>query len=421
MVTNLARIAAVVEFCPPRLGSDRRIFELLSRLNKKRDVHFIVFPPGRAFLGRIPFPHEHQRDNSRILRENVTAHYVSVPGFLQKNWANFFLGSILTALLVFPKALRKIKDINPDVIVVNYPSVYTGLFGFLTGRLLARKVVVEFNDIIAYYTLGLLEDQSESGTTAKKGPLRLILLRLFVSTQNFIIKHAHVVTALTTYTSQYAERLGIRDDVHLIPDGVDTGLFDPARVSFSSRNKIRRKYKIKKGEKIIVYIGRLEKWAGADLVVKCAAQLGFLDAKFLLVGEGELKEGLTSPNVILCGRIPHESVVDYLSAADLVLVPMQQDALGQSASPLKLFEAMAMAKPVIASDTQGIRDVIKNGENGFLLRSNEAEWTATIRHVLDNPRLAAQIGQNARKTVEIGYNWCTLVTQFEKLLYSSKP
>ncbi len=414
---NAIKIVALVEFCPPRLGSDRRIYELLSRLNENVDVHFVVFPPGRAFLGLIPFSLEHQKDNKKVLRKNITAHYVSVPFFLQKAWNNFLLGYLLTSLYVFPKSFRKIKRINPDIIIINYPSAYTGLFGFLIGKMLTKKVVVEFNDIIAYYTMGLFHEHATSGGTKKKSSFMPILQHVMILTQNYIVKHANLITTLTTYTSRYAKNLGIRKEIHLIPDGVDTSFFDPNRVSRSLKREIRCKYKINEKERVIMYIGRLEKWAGVKLILKCAEQLRHFNAKFLLVGEGNLKLDSSISNIIFCGRIPHESVVNYLSVADLVLVPMQQDTLGQSASPLKLFEAMAMAKPVIASNTQGMRDVIKHGENGLLLPPDETKWAETVTQILENPNLAASLGSNARRTVERIFDWKILIKKFEKLLY----
>jgi len=103
--------------------------------------------------------------------------------------------------------------------------------------------------------------------------------------------------------------------------------------------------------------------------------------------------------------------------ADVVLVPMRQDPLGQSASPLKLFEAMAMEKPVIASNTQGILDVISPQINGVPLPFEEASWAETISDIIKNPALAARLGRNARETIESSYDWDILTKKFERLLY----
>lgn len=405
-----------MEFCPPRLGSDRRIFELLSRLGDTNNIHFVVFPPGRAFLGLIPFPTEHKEENDNRLGRNLTAHYLAVPAFLQRKWTNLFFGYLLTLLFLFPETLRKIKDIDPDIVVINYPSAYTGLCGFLIGRILGRKVVTEFNDIIAYYTVGLFGGQGSSTVDREKIPTK-ILRGALVLVQNTIVKNANMVTALTTYTIRYAELCGIKKTIHLIPDGVDTALFNPRRASRSEVERIRSKHGLKRDDRMILYIGRLEKWAGVDLILKCAKRLRQSKAKFLLVGEGNIELQDSTPNVVCCGKVPHETVVNYLALADVVLVPMSQDPLGQSASPLKLFEAMAMGKPVIASNTQGIRDVISPQVNGVPLPFEETCWAETIADIIKNPALAARLGRNARKTIESSYDWDILTKKFERLLY----
>ncbi len=412
----MLKIATFVEFCPPRLGSDRRIFELLSRLDQTKDVHFVVFPPGRAFLGLVPFPHEHRRETSARIGRNLCAHYLSVPSFLQRKWSNFLLGYLSVVLFVFPKAVRKLKTINPDIIVLNYPSAYTGLCGFLIGRILRKKIITEFNDIIAYYTIGLFSDRVSTKANSEKA-FTGVLRNVLVLVQNYIVRHADLATALTTYTKRYAKSCGISKPIHLIPDGVDTTLFDPSNVSKENLKKMRGKYGLEDSDKIILYIGRLEKWAGVDLILRCAKHLRHSDAKFLLVGEGRMVKEIAMPNIICCGRVSHELVVDYLAMADVVLVPMQQDPLGQSASPLKLFEAMAMGKPVIASDTQGIRDVIRSKVNGILLPSDEKMWAGAILEMIENSNFASTLGRNARETVESGYNWSVLVNKFEELLY----
>jgi len=376
----------------------------------------VVFPPGRAFLGLIPFAHEHRKENDNQLGNNLFAHYLAVPAFLQRKWTNSLFGYLSALLYLFPKALRKIRTINPDIVIINYPSAYTGLCGFLVGRILGRKVVTEFNDIIAYYTVGLFGEQGSSKAT-RETILTGVLRSALVLVQNRIVERANMVTALTTYTMKYAELCGIRKAIHMIPDGVDTVLFDPESVSRSNVNRIRNKHGLKDDEKVILYVGRLEKWAGVDLILKCAERLRHLKAKFLLVGEGNIELQTEMSNVVCCGKVPHEMVVNYLALADVVLVPMGQDPLGQSASPLKLFEAMAMGKPVIASNTQGIRDVVNPQINGVLLPFEETLWAETIAEIIENPAIAARLGKNARKTIESGYDWDILTGKFERLLY----
>lgn len=415
----MTKIVALVEFCPPRMGSDRRIYEMLTRLPKNHEVYFIVFPPSRALLGIIPLPVEHRERKEISLQENITVRYISLPFFLQAIWRNYFLGYFLTVFCIWPKVLKEIRNINPEVITLNYPSAYTGLVGFSIGKILNRRVVADFNDMIAEYTMSLLDDGMKHSGKTTKGISKDMIGRILTTIQDYIVRRADAVTAVTTQIIEYCRLERIRQDVHLIPDGVDGSIFDPAKYFGDVTKRIRSKYGVKDHEKIVVYIGRLEKWAGVKIVLKCAERLRDPSVKFLLIGEGSLRANAQQPNVIFCGRIPHEQVPSYLAAADLVLVPMEQDVIGNSASPLKLFEAMAMKKAVIASNTRGIREVITNNVEGVLLPQDEDMWAKAIRELLKDSNRASKLGENAGKKIEAEFDWSVLVNRLAKILLST--
>lgn len=417
----MAKIVALVEFCPPRLGSDRRIYEMLTRLPENQEVHFIVFPPSRALLGMIPLPPEHLKKTQVSLKRNIKVHYISLPTFLQAPWNNYLLGYMLTLLYVSRKVVQEVKSINPQVITLNYPSAYTGLVGFSIGKLLNRRVVADFNDMIAEYTMSLLNYGTNSSSKMAKSISRNMIGRILTSIQDYIISNADAVTAVTHQIVDYCKLHDIRKDVYLIPDGVDAKIFDPARHSGKATKKIRDKYDIKEHEKIVVYVGRLEKWAGVPIVLRCAEKLKGSNIKFLLIGEGTVKPTAQLPNAIFCGRIPYEQVPDYLAAADLVLVPMEQDAIGNSAGPLKLFEAMAMKKPIIASNTRGISEVITNNVEGVLVPQDENLWVGAIRELLKNSSRASELGENASRRIRAEFDWSILVNRLAMILLPATP
>jgi glycosyltransferase involved in cell wall biosynthesis len=412
----MTRIVALVEFCPPRLGSDRRIYEMLTRLPKHHEVHFIVFPPSRALLGMIPLPAEHLKETQVTLKENIKAHYISLPNFLQAPWNNYLLGYLLTLLYVSRKVFQEIRNINPQVITLNYPSAYTGLVGFSIGKLLNRRVVADFNDMIAEYTMSLIDHGTESPGNMAKRISKDMTRKLLTTIQNYIISNADAVIAVTNQIIDYCKLHGIRKDIYLIPDGVDVKMFDPERYFGNVTNKIRNEYDIKEHEKVVVYVGRLEKWAGVQIVLGCAEKLKGSNIKFLLIGEGTLKPSPQMPNVISCGPIPHEQVPTYLAAADLVLVPMEQDVVGNSAGPLKLFEAMAMKKAIIASNTRGISEVITNNVEGVLLPQDENLWAEAIRELLKNSGRASELGENASRRIRAEFDWSVLVNRLATIL-----
>lgn len=63
---------------------------------------------------------------------------------------------MFSMVMLIPKIAQKLVKSKPEIIVLNYPSVHTGLLGFLAAKILRKPCVVDFNDLIAQYTIGLL-------------------------------------------------------------------------------------------------------------------------------------------------------------------------------------------------------------------------------------------------------------------------
>jgi glycosyltransferase involved in cell wall biosynthesis len=116
-------------------------------------------------------------------------------------------------------------------------------------------------------------------------------------------------------------------------------------------------------------------------------------------------------NVRFVGRIPRDEVPHYIAGFDIGYAGQVLPAIGQMyLSPLKLFEYMAMAKPVIASDFEDARRVTCNGEIGFLFRGGDKEDLK--RKLLRAYHCADQlpeIGYNAREEVVAHHSWTARV------------
>jgi glycosyltransferase involved in cell wall biosynthesis len=80
--------------------------------------------------------------------------------------------------------------------------------------------------------------------------------------------------------------------------------------------------------------------------------------------------------------------------------------------PLAILEAMSVGKPIIATAVGGIPEAIKNGQNGVLVQPDIHEIAKKIIFFIESPQLAAKYGANAKKTVEISFNWEQAVSNF---------
>ncbi|MGB9713831.1 MAG: glycosyltransferase family 4 protein [Candidatus Bathyarchaeales archaeon] len=404
----MMKIVAFVEYFPPKMGSDRRIFELMKKLSKCHEVHFIVFPPLRILIGKaknITKNERSQQKNTSIAREGIKGHTLEIPHFIAAIWrSSILMAYILTAPLLLIKTLKILAETKPDIIVLNYPSPYTGLLGLILGKLWRKPIVLDFSDLIAQYTANLLD--------LKKDDFKA---RMLVYIQNYIARNSQRVVAPTLFIKKYVMSHGIpAGKVTLIPNGVDTENFNPQRYD---SNRIKKEMGLRE-KKICFYCGRLDSWAGINLMSKLCeiADNRGANVKFVLVGSGEQKIALKK-NVVLCGELPYKEVPRILSAADIVLIPFPDNEVSHAASPLKLFEGMAMQKPVIASRVKGIEEVVSDGENGFLADpENVEEWLTKLEKVLQSWQDAMRVGQNARRTVEERFDWGLLAKQFEKVL-----
>jgi glycosyltransferase involved in cell wall biosynthesis len=311
---------------------------------------------------------------------------------------------LVTVISVFLKSFKVLRKINPDVIVLNYPSPYTGLVGFLEARLLRKRVVVDFNDLIAQYSSTILNLEKNS-----------IMAKLLILVQGFIVRNSDKVIAPTRFIKNYAASLGVPEHkMCVISNGVDLKLFDP---NVSDPAKVRRDLRLN-NERLAVYSGRLDGWAGMDIMLRLfdMARTRKLDVRFLLVGSGE-RRNIREENILYLGEIPHEKVPSILAVADVILIPFPNDDVSHAASPLKLFEGMAMQKPIVASRVSGIQEVILDGENGFLADPDDPnEWMQKVETVLNSDKLAARVGENAKRTVEERFDWNLLAKQCEEVL-----
>jgi glycosyltransferase involved in cell wall biosynthesis len=105
-------------------------------------------------------------------------------------------------------------------------------------------------------------------------------------------------------------------------------------------------------------------------------------------------------------RVPNTEVPWWIRSCDLVILPLTADFMVHAgAMPLKLFEYMAAGVPILATDLPSIREVLRHGENAWLVPpSNPKALAEGIRHLLENPDLAERLAQQARKDVR-QYTW----------------
>lgn len=404
------KLAVLVEFFPPKLGSDRRIYEIMSRLSSKHDIHFVVVPPFRALSGNFMIENKEldlhfKGEETRVANGGISGHFIQISRLLTKIWKQSYEAAyFLTSVVLFPKIIKSLRKINPEIIVLNYPSVYTGILGFAAGKILRRPVLLDFNDLIAQYSALLLNTKSSS-----------LKARLFVFVQDFLARNCNKVVATTRFIRNYAVNRGASGEkVFVIPNGVDTKFFRPKTQDVEN---IKSKFGLT-GKTICLYSGRLDGWAGIDIIIGLCKELKDRNpnTQFLVVG-GKLVNREYPKNLVVVGEKPYEAMPEMLNLANVILVPFPNNIVSHATSPLKLFEGMAMGKPVVASRVEGIEEVITNGKNGILVDNPNSikKWCKAVESILNSRAVAKRVAEEARHTVVKKYDWNHLAEEYEKI------
>jgi len=194
------------------------------------------------------------------------------------------------------------------------------------------------------------------------------------------------------------------------PNGVDTDRFHPDIGGRDTRRRLGIESKT-----VVGFVGTFGPWHGAPVFAKAATLVvPNTNCHFLFVGDGDDRgqtEAIVQGSALqatFTGRIPHDDVAAYLDACEILVAPHVPATDGSEffGSPTKLFEYMAMAKPVIASRLGQIAEVIRDGENGLLIEPGDAVALArAIERLTGDQSLRERLGVRARQTVVAQYTW----------------
>lgn len=221
-----------------------------------------------------------------------------------------------------------------------------------------------------------------------------------------VVREASRIITVSSELKEYFSNYTNPDVIRVVPNGVNPDLFSPEiEPIWGNREKFT-----------VGFLGSLKEWHGVENIVKAAKILKEMrkEILFLLVGDGPLKgriesqiksSGLESM-FYFTGKVAHEDVPKYIKEMDIALAPYPRLSFFYY-SPIKIFEYMSMAKPVIASSIGQINFIIRDGINGYLVEPGDHEGLAKKIKQLSQlgPQRLSEIGTNARETVLRNYTW----------------
>lgn len=243
-----------------------------------------------------------------------------------------------------------------------------------------------------------------------------------------IARSVDVLTFLGDYTGSVIKR-NVKGRVKLvkIAPGIDINHFKPER-DLSKISEVRSELKIG-SEPLILSVGRLVHRKGQDKLITAMPKIlaKRSDAKLLIIGQGPRKAKLDSliakygieDSVIFLGSIAYADLPKYLNAADLFVMPSRSRLMGLEVEGLGIvyLEASACALPVIAGSSGGAPDALLDGRTGYVVDGLDIDQIANrVLSLIDNPKLAEEMGNAGRSWVESNWSWDIWSTAFNELL-----
>ncbi|MDI6778154.1 MAG: glycosyltransferase family 4 protein [Patescibacteria group bacterium] len=207
-----------------------------------------------------------------------------------------------------------------------------------------------------------------------------------------------------------------------VPNGVDTEKFIEPRTKKELEKVVGESLE---GKKTILTTGRLAIHKGVDWF--CEKVVPELDDNilYLVAGDGEkreeiekiIKEKNIQEKVKMLGQVSDDELKILYNTVDLYVKPNIKVPGTMEGFGLVVIEAASCKLTVVASEIEGLKDAIKDGENGFLVESANAQaWIAKINELLADDQFRNEFGEKARKYVVENYSWDKIAKKYLEVL-----
>ena len=369
--------------------------EVYLRLAKKYDVEFyFTYPEWGKFyesfsnaaeasaVKALPFNKE-----LRLMMDNRIVKRVFMSRFA------FFDGGI------FPRVFKEIMKGNYQIVDTLETYTFSSLQSALARKLNRSKIVItNFENIPSPWR-------------------RYTIARKFVmSTADAIIVHSRTAEEKLVVEGFVPER------IHFLPCAINVDKLHPKQIS-------DLKKKVDLDGPIVLYLGRISTEKGLMYLLQAFPSIlnEVHDAKLVIFGEGPEKKVLIelsqklgiAQSVVFPGSIPHSEIQEAFALAEVFVLPSIPTASWKEQFGYVLIEGMSCGKPVVASRTGSIPEIVDDGVTGLLVPPKDvAGLSQAIVSLLLNPSKAREMGKNARKKAVETYA-DTVVAENLGKLYSS--
>lgn len=299
---------------------------------------------------------------------------------------------------------RGVKEFRVDAVHIHdLPWARTGL---QIGQEVDIPVIVDFHEnypaALDVYSSGILR-RLVRGILRQDRPEQWALYEVETSVA------AHRIVVVVEEAKSRLISLGIKPDkIHIVENTVDVEHF----LSIPINNDIRKEYK---EEFVISYIGGFGRYRGLDTSIRAMPHVlrKIPHARLLLVGGGTIKPLLEKmvSELNLVNKVsfvdwqPFSLVPTYISLSEVCLIPHHSNPHTETTNPHKLYQYMAMAKPVVVSSCRPLERVVKKTGAGRVFQAGDEKSLAEEIVHLQDQALRHRLGESGKRAVFDGMNW----------------
>jgi glycosyltransferase involved in cell wall biosynthesis len=357
-------------------------------------------PQGKLYPGyRNRFYQTEYLQGIRVIR--LWTWLAANEGFVMRtlNYASYLVSAVLAAPFL-PKT---------DVVLSTSPQFFCGLAGYFVGCIKRKPWILEIRD--------LWPDSILAVGAVHNRPL----IGMLRSLERFVYRKADHIVAVTAAFKRHIMATGIAEEkIDVIKNGVDLDFYVPSKPDPDFKQQLG----LQDGF-VISYVGTHGMAHHLETVLEAARQLSaYPQIRFLLVGDGAerkrllaMRDAMQLQNVVMLDQQPKQMMPKIWSISDVSLVHLKRSELFSTVIPSKLFESMAMQKPVLLGVDGESRQILEEAQAGLYIEpENSAALAAAVLNLFNDRALYRELALNGRQYAERFCGRSVLAQRYLKLM-----
>ncbi len=340
-------------------------------------------PQGRVYEGyRNRIYQQETKDGITVVR--VWTFVTANEGFLKRtlNYISYMCSAVLFSLLL-PKA---------DVVLSTSPQFFNGLAGYFVGKMRRIPWVLEIRDLWpeSIVAVGAIKNRT--------------VIAMLEWVERFAYRNAdHIVPVTDSFKACMVEKGIAASKIAVVKNGVDLAHYKPVDGAPALAKELGLT-----GKFVVSYFGTHGMAHHLETILDAAYQLrDSLHIVFLMVGDGaerqvlvRLRDTMGLENVMMLEQQPKNRMPELWALSDVSLVLLKKSDLFKTVIPSKMFESMAMAKPMVLGVEGESAGLLQDAQAGLCIEpENVDQLVAGVSMLSHDAELCQRLGKNGRRFV----------------------